>query len=416
MVGPPERREDGHAGAIERTHSGLPLHLLYPLHPKVPALRAVPRPVRRAIRRATTRAAVRAHMARCRGVTMVGVTGSTGKTTTKDLLADMLSAAGPASRTHHNDNGLYGVPSSLLSVRPTDRFAVIELGILDGPGEMRWMADLFRPRVAILTGIGDDHSGRFGGRAGIAREKSALLARLGADGVAVVNADDELGRATAVGLPCRVVLAGRSPDADVRLLAAELDWPDGLRVVLAVDGRELRMGVALHGRHLAPAVPLALAAALACGVSAERAFAGAASFRPRQRRFEPRPGPAGSTFIVDDFESRAHTALPAFAALGEVPARRRIVVLGEIQECPLGAPEWQRIAATLADVADRVLAVGAGGDSLAGLLPDARHLTVVPDVHEAARQLSGTLGAGDVVLLHGYKHSALGGLLALLDD
>jgi hypothetical protein len=89
-------------------------------------------------------------------------------------------------------------------------------------------------------------------------------------------------------------------------------------------------------------------------------------------------------------------------------------VLGEIKEC--GAPHWQRIAAALRDAADRVLAVGACGDSLAGLLGDTPHLTVVPDVHEAARQLSGTLAAGDVVLLHGARDTDLILLLGLLGE
>jgi UDP-N-acetylmuramoyl-tripeptide--D-alanyl-D-alanine ligase len=404
--------------AAERTHSGRLLLVLYPLGRKIRGVRSVPTPVKKVVRRALTRAAVRAYTARCRRVFMVGVTGSTGKTTVKDLLSEMLSAVGQTSRTHHNDNGVYGVPASLLSVRPDDRFAVIELGIMDGPGEIPWTARLFRPRVAVLTGIGSDHVTRWGSQTAIVREKRALLERVPADGAVVVNADDELALGAAVGLRCRVLTAGRSPGATVRLLRATLAWPNGLDVEASVRGRRVRGRVALHGRHLAPAVVLALAAADACGVDPDDAFEGAAAFVPRVRRFQPVPGPAGSILVLDDFESRVHTAVPAVEALREIPARRRLVVLGELQECPLDAAAYRPLGEALLRNADQVIAVGPCAQPLRRLFADAGaagRLRSAADVEEAAERLRGALGEGDLVLVHGSPRLKLARIEGLLE-
>ena len=395
----------------ERTHSGLRLALLYPLHPKVPALAHVPRPVRRRVRRSLTAVAVRAHVRRCGATTFAGVTGSRGKTTTKDLLAHMLASAGPTAMTHCNDNGIYGVPASLLSVRPSDRFAAIELGILGGPGEMRWMAGLFRPHVAVLTGIGDDHRPRFGSREAIAREKRALLARLGPAGTAVVSADDPLARRAAAGLACRVVRAGWAADADVRLVGARLDWPHGLVCRLEVGGR------LLEGDGGAPRDASGSAGGAGNrrgdGVRRSRrgALAAAAQFSPRPGRLCPVRGRDGVTFVLDDFTSRMPGAVAAVTALRHIPAARRIAVIGEVQECPPVAWRYRRLADALGEGVELVVAVGASGDPLRELLGGTaleRRLVCASGAEEAAAVVAGAARSGDVVLLHGPADQDLG--------
>jgi UDP-N-acetylmuramyl pentapeptide synthase len=120
---------------------------LHPLDVRVPGLARVPRPARRALRRLALTGRVRRHTAALGGVRIVAVTGSMGKTTTKDLVAEMLALDGPTLKTRGTANGLDAVPATLLAVRPEHRFAAIELGIFDEPGEMGWMASLFEPRV-----------------------------------------------------------------------------------------------------------------------------------------------------------------------------------------------------------------------------------------------------------------------------
>jgi UDP-N-acetylmuramoyl-tripeptide--D-alanyl-D-alanine ligase len=394
----------------ERGHSGAVLGALYPLHERHPWLARVPVRIRKVTRRALTHVAVRAHLRRCRKVAIVAITGSAGKTTTKDLLGEMLAAAGPTIRTRANENGLWGVPCSLLAMRPSDRFAVIEVGIKREPGEMRWMAGLFRPSVAILTGIGTFHSEAFGSAAAIAREKRPLLERLGSHGTAVVNADDPVARSTAERLPCRVLLAGWAADADVRLLAARTVWPHGLDLELAVHGRRMRARVGVHGRHLAPLVAMAVAAAEAVGVSAVDALDAAGAFSPRVARLSPAAGPRGSMLIVDDWKSRVPSAVAAVEALGDTHARRRVAVLGEVQVDEQTTDTYRPIAEALVTAADRVVAVGRAGPPLGRLLAQtdlAPRLLQVVDAEAAAAALSEELGPGDVALLHGAGHHDL---------
>ena len=402
-------------GAVERTHEGLVLRALYPLGSSVPALRRVPVPVRRATRRTLTATAVRAHLARCRRTRLVAITGSRGKTTLKDLTAAMLSAAGPTVRTPHNDNGLYGVPSSLLAIRPSDDFAVIEVGVA-GPGDMAWMSGLVRPGVAVLTGIGVDHLSAFGDRAALAAEKRLLLERVGPGGTVVVNADDDVARATAEGLRARIVLAGTAADADVRLVDAEPDWPRGQRLRVVAHGEEVTIEAALHGRHLAPLAALALATAVAAGADARTAASGAPRFEPPPGRMRPEPGPNGSMLLLDDAKSRLPIAEAAIRALGDAPARRRIAVLGEVQEAPQTEATYGPLAALLRDRADVVVAVGRAADPYAALLRDSGvEVRTAPGVVEAAAALDGDLREGDVLLLHGANPQHLQRVQLLLE-
>jgi UDP-N-acetylmuramoyl-tripeptide--D-alanyl-D-alanine ligase len=385
---------------------------LHPLHARVPGLDRVPRRARRALRRLLMSRRVRRHTAGLDGVSIVAVTGSMGKTTTKDLVAEMLATAGPTLKTRGTINGLDGVPGTLLAIRPEHRFAAIELGIYDEPGEMAWMASLFEPRVAVLTGIGDDHVSAYGSRAAIAREKRALLQRLGPGGTAVVNADDDLARDAARGLACRVVLAGRAEDADVRVLGEKLVWPEGLDVELGVDGRRLRARVRLPGRHYAPIVALAVAAARACGIPAEDAAATVSKMVPAPGRLSVQPGPNGSTLLMDDFKSRLPSALAALGVLAEAPAERRIAVVGEMQELPPDG--YDGLAEALADTADLTVAVGRSGPPLRDRLGRNGGFVAVHRVEDAAAYLAGVASPGDVVLVHGATRQHLQRIALLL--
>lgn len=408
------------SGPEERVHRGLLLHALYPLAGTIPGLRRLPAGVRRATRRGLTTAAVRAQMRRCRGVRLIGVTGSMGKTTAKDLLAEMLAPSGRTVKTRQNDNGLYGVPASLLLVRPDDGFAVIEVGIRDGVGEMAWMAGMFRPSVVVHTGIGDDHLPVYGSREAIAREKRALLERVGPGGTIVLPSDDEVALASAQGLPARLLSAGWSESSDVRIVSAELAWPHGLDLELEAFGRRVSGRLPLHGRHLAPLAALCVAAAEACGVPAEAALANGASLSPPEGRLQPAPGPSGATYMVDDFKSRLPTALAAVRTLGEAPARRRVAVLGDVQDAEQTADTYAPLAQALTESADRVIALGRCGPILRELLAGTDltdNLLVLERVDDAVAALGPELREGDLVLFHGSTpqhihriHMSLGGV------
>lgn len=347
-------------------------------------------------------------------VRIVAVTGSMGKTSTKDLIAGMLAGEGPTLKTPGNANGLDGVPGTLRAIRPHHEFAVIEAGIFRLPGEMRWLASLFRPEVAVLTGIGEDHVLAYGSREAVASEKRALLERLEVGGVAVVNAGDRLARRTAEGLSRRVVLAGDAEDADVRLHEATSAWPTGLRVVLEIGGQRLAEVVPLHGRHFGALVALAVAAARELGVEPATALARAAGVEPEPGRMTAVAGPGGSTLLMDDYKSRMPTARAALEALAEVPAARRIAVFGELQDRGFTEKDYRELAELLCEV-DIVVAVGRAGPPLARLLADRVSAHAVSRVDEAAAILKRELRAGDVALVQGAARQHLRRIQLLLE-
>ena len=392
---------------MERAQRGWRLRLLYPMSGRFPALRSLPLPLRRLARRAATRAAVRLAQARSGQTRFVALTGAVGKTTAKDLLGAMLATTGPTVVTRENDNGIYGVPATLVCVRPGDRFAVIETGV-ERPGDMAWMSSLFRPELVIFTGIASDHETSFGSSAELVAEKLLLLERLGSEGVAVVNADDPRALAAVRDLPCRVVTAGRSEGADVRIESAELDWPAGLVVTLRTASGSHEVKTQLIAAHLAHPVAYAFAAAVALGIPEPVAAAAAGRVPPRAGRMQPLAGPEGSTLVLDEHKSRPLTAAAAVEALGALPAPGRIAVLGEMQETELSPAAYADLAAAVNRArCDLVVAVGRAGEQLAPELDRRIELIQAERPLDAARALAGRLGAGDVVLIHGGAHQHL---------
>ena len=338
---------------------------------------------------------------------MVALTGGVGKTTAKDLLGAMLATAGPTVVTRENDNGIYGVPATLVCVRPADRFAVIETG-LERPGDMAWMASLMRPELVIFTGVSADHESSFGSSAELLAEKLLLLERLGGEGVAVVNADDARVLAAVRSLPCRVLTAGRAEGADVRIEAAELEWPGGLVVTLRTASGAYEVTTQLIAAHLAHSVAYAFTAAIALGIPEREAAAAAALVPPRAGRMQPLPGPGGSTLVLDEHKSRPPTAVAALEALGALPARSRVAVLGEMQETVLTPAAYADLAAAANRArCDVVVAVGRAGEQLRPGLDPRIELICAERPSDAASVLAGRLGEGDVVLIHGGSHQHL---------
>jgi UDP-N-acetylmuramoyl-tripeptide--D-alanyl-D-alanine ligase len=342
-------------------------------------------------------------MARCRGVHKVAITGSRGKTTTKDLLAAMLATEGRTVKTRKHDNDLYGVPATLLTIRPDDRFAVVEVGVRDRPGEMGWMSSLFHPQVAILTGIGEEHTSAYGSRARVAAEKRVLLERVDERGTVVVNADDALALRTVDGLRAKVVSAGFADGADIRIASIEPRFPQGIRISFDLGSRTVRATVPVFGSHLALPVALAAAGATACGLDPARALEGVRDFTPPDGSLRPVQAPSGVTWLLDDVTSRSATQAAAIRALGEINGRRRIAVLGEVQEGDLEAG-WRGAAELLPGRAEMVIAMGRFTDTLVAELegtPLEGSVRPVGSFEDAAAELRAELGAGDVVLLNG---------------
>jgi UDP-N-acetylmuramoyl-tripeptide--D-alanyl-D-alanine ligase len=262
------------------------------------------------------------------GGTLIGVTGSAGKTSTKDAIAALLSTAFPTGKTSGNFNNHIGVPISILRLPDDARHAVLELG-MNHAGEIRHLASIARPEIGVVTNVGAAHIENFGSIDGIALAKRELIESLPAHGVAVLNADDARVRAFASVHPGKSITYGFHGGADVQA-AGFAQSGDG--AAFSVDG--VRFETRLTGRHAARNVLAALAVARELGISLASLKDAVAALAPGKMRGE-RLEHEGVLILNDCYNSNPDAAIAMLDVLRDTPATRRIAVLGEMLE--LGA-------------------------------------------------------------------------------
>jgi len=268
-----------------------------------------------------------AHTARIRwGGTVIGVTGSAGKTTTKDAIAAVLGVGMRTGRTVGNYNNHFGVPLSILRLPDDCRAAVIEMG-MNHAGEIRDLARIAQPQIGVVTNVGWAHAEFFeAGIGGVALAKRELIESLPADGIAVLNADDERVREFARVHPGRSVLYGFSADAEVRAEDFRM-CPNGAHFrCTGVD-----FVTPLAGRHGVSNVLAAIAVAREMGIAPERLRDAVKSIAAGKMRGE-RSERGGITIINDCYNANPEAMRSMLELLRETPARRRIAVLGEMLE------------------------------------------------------------------------------------
>lgn len=335
----------------------------------------------------------------------VGVTGSVGKTTTKRAIAALLEGLGPTFRSRRSFNSLLGLPVALARLDDRHRFAVLEYGA-DRLGEIARLAELFPPRVAVVTAVGAAHLAAFGTPAGAAREKAALLAALPADGWALLNGDDPLALELRAATAARVMTFGRGAACDLRAEDVRLGL-DGTHMRLAWRGRAAEAFVPLLGGPAVYAALAAVAAALACGMALEAAAARLALVEPVAGRLRPLPARGGATLLDDTYSAAPPAVRAALETLAALPARRRIAVLGDVEaeHLPASAANlYAEIGALAARCADVVVWKGDGGAEAVRAARQARPGMAAQVVHTPAAALDvlpRDLGPGDVVLVKG---------------
>jgi UDP-N-acetylmuramoyl-tripeptide--D-alanyl-D-alanine ligase len=298
------------------------------------------------------------------GGQVIGVTGSAGKTTTKDAIAHLLSTEMKVGKTIGNLNNHVGAPLSILRLPDDCRVAVLELG-MNHAGEIRALAEIAGPNVGVVTNVGYAHTEFFDGIEGVAAAKRELIEALPADGVAVLNADDPrvAGFRSVVG---RSVTFGFSEGADVRARGLELS-ADGSR--FDVDG--VHFEIPLAGRHGAMNALGAIAVAGLYGIPPERLTEAARSLESGKMRGE-RIEKGAITILNDCYNSNPDAVRAMVDVLGTTPARRRLAVLGEMLELGRSAePLHREIGSYVA---------GHGIDVLIGIRGASRHM-----VDEAVR-------------------------------
>lgn len=269
------------------------------------------------------------------GALVLGVGGSNGKTTTKELLAAILAGAGPTLATRGNLNNHIGVPLTLLRLEPSHRFAVIEMGA-NHPGEIAALAALARPAIALVTNAGDEHLEGFGDLAGVAHAEGEMFAALDASGTAVINADDPfcgLWR-TMVPRGARILGFGIDAAADVRAQTITGRIESGsfaTHFVLSLAGTQARVRLPLAGRHNVMNALGAAAAAHAAGAPLAAIVAGLERMRPVAGRLQLKAGLRGSWLIDDSYNANPSSVRAGIDVLCALPGEHWLV-LGEMAE------------------------------------------------------------------------------------
>jgi UDP-N-acetylmuramoyl-tripeptide--D-alanyl-D-alanine ligase len=255
----------------------------------------------------------------------VAVTGSAGKTTTKDVIAEMLSVGMNTAKTEGNLNNHFGLPLSMLRIGEEARVAVLEIG-MNHAGEIRDLSAIARPDVGVVTNVGYAHIENFDSVEGIAAAKRELIESLGENGTAVLNADDARVADFAASHPGRTILYGQSPAAHVR--AEDVEYlAEGIRFRVGTTTFES----ALTGRHSVSNILAGIAVAGVYGIPPSRLKDKVHELVPGQMRGE-RLHHQGLTIYNDCYNSNPDAARAMLDVLRDTPARRRLAVLGEMLE------------------------------------------------------------------------------------
>ncbi|NDY42337.1 UDP-N-acetylmuramoyl-tripeptide--D-alanyl-D-alanine ligase, partial [Dissulfurirhabdus thermomarina] len=302
------------------------------------------------------------------GLRVFGVTGSCGKTTTKDLVAAVLGRRWPTVATRGNFNNLIGLPLTLLGARPEDRWAVLEMG-MNQPGEIRRLCEIAGPEAGLVTTVQPVHLEGLGDIEGVAAEKAALFAALPASGVAVVNLDDPRVRAAAEGLACRRVtwsLAGAA-GAEARCRRWE-PRKDGTLAVFDLAGTVLECRLRLVGVVNVANALAAAAAGLAVGVPAAEIRAALEAAAPAPGRLRLAPLPGGRRLLDDTYNANPASMRAALETLARWAGDRpRVAILGTMFELGAEAAAYHEAlgAAAAAAGLSHLVAVGEFADRVA---------------------------------------------------
>ncbi len=348
---------------------------------------------------------------------VVGITGSVGKTTVAALAAAVLERHFRVVRSEESWNAEIGVPLTLLRATPETQVVVMEMA-MRGLGQIRELVEMARPRIGVVTNIGEAHMGLLGSMERIAEAKGELVAGLPPDGVAVLNADDPWSGRLASLARCRVVRFGVSPDADVRA-----DWITGggrsSDFRLATDGEATRIHLPLAGQHNVANALAAAAAGVVLGVPLDGVRAALEQAAPLSKRLQVEE--VGDLVILNDtYNASPRSVRAALDVLDAIAGgRRRVAVLGDMKE--LGAESVRLHREIGREAAGRgvalIVAVGPESTALAQgareIVP-ADRIVHFPDREAAIARLHMVIRPGDVVLVKGSRAMGLEAMVEAL--
>lgn len=344
--------------------------------------------------------------------TFVAITGSNGKTTTKELLAAILTSRYRVHKTPSSHNGRQGLIRTILAARPWHRYAVVEIGV-EAPGQMSRAAWLVRPDVAIITSVAREHTENFPTLEATAAEKSRLLDGLKRSGAAILNGDDPHVRRMGNSRQLRrCYFYGADPSLDLWADDIVAAWPERMRLRVHSGEQTYRVTTQFVGAHWASPVLAALLAGRVCGVDFEQSLSVIAELKPFTARLEPVDLDGGAVLVRDEFNGSAGTTRVALEVLRQARARRRIAILRDVTDDDRPAPERLfELGKLAAASADMVVFIGpeahhaALGAQAAGLAPGA--VLTFEHARAAVSWLRTGTAPGDLILLKGRNRDHL---------
>lgn len=338
-------------------------------------------------------------------IRVVGITGSVGKSTTKELVAEVLDQRYRTLKNPGNLNNEIGLPLTLLRLGEGHERAVLEMGFYI-PGEIAFLCDLAQPQIGVITNVGTVHAERAGSQEAIARGKAELVQALPPEGVAILNFDDPWVRQMAGQTRATVFFYGLDPQADLWADEVEGLGLEGIRFNLHFHSEVLNLRVPLIGRHSVHTVLRAAAVGLADGLTWQEIVTGLRSGHTQLRLVAVRAA-SGALLLDDTYNASPQSTLAALNLLEELDGRK-VAVLGDMLE--LGQYEWrghEMVGVRAAEVVAELVTVGERGRMIAAAasrsgLDDAL-IIEVEDSQQAIELLRKRLGPQDVVLVKGSR-------------
>lgn len=351
-------------------------------------------------------------------VKVTGITGSVGKSTSKEMVAQVLSQCFNVLKNPGNLNNEIGLPLTLLQLEKAHDCAVLEMGFYV-PGEIAFLCEIAKPQVGVITNIGSVHAERAGSKEVIARGKAELVQALPAEGTAILNFDDPLVRPMAEKTTAQVIFYGLDPQADLWADHIESLGLEGIEFRLHHHREEFHIHAPLIGRHSVQTVLRAAAVGLAHGLTWEQICAGIQQ-GPSQLRLVPVRSKTGALILDDTYNASPESMLAALNLLAELEGRK-IAVLGDMLELgPYEREGHEVVGRRAAEVCSILVTVGELGQLIADAalsegLP-ASAVVSLPEVVQVSDALKQMLGQGDVVLVKGSHGLHMERIIADLEE
>jgi UDP-N-acetylmuramoyl-tripeptide--D-alanyl-D-alanine ligase len=349
------------------------------------------------------------------GCQTVGVTGSIGKSSTKELIAAVLQRRFTTWKSPGNLNNEIGLPLTLLQLDTSHDFAVVEMGMY-ALGEIRALCEIARPRIGVVTNVGPSHLGRLGSIERIAQAKSELVEALPDDGVAILNGDDPIVRTMAAKTRARVFHYGLRPTADLWADGIESHGLEGIAFDLHYCEEKLHVRVPLLGRHSVHTALAAASVGLVVGMPWYDILKGLQDVSA-QLRLLVVPGERGTTILDDTYNASPESSLAALNLLAELSGRK-IAVLGDMLE--LGSYEEQGhrvVGGRAAEVVEVLIAVGDRGRWIGEAAQESglsEGTYFARDHQEAIATLRQVMRAGDMILVKGSRGAKMEQVVAAI--